>query len=147
MALAILINIITQAMEKSEYVLGVFLDFSKAFDTVDYNILMQKCIWWRLNKRSRDDNISAKLHLHIFLYNVGPTSSTLNQHCINVIQMFCAYWVFCKTQWRKPFWMGTRWKQSYVRPPPSYFIVFASSVTTMEVKAIEFHRMPTVDII
>ena len=30
-------------------------------------------------------------------------------------------------------------KSSYVRPPPPYFIVLASSVTTMEAKAIEFH--------
>ena len=30
------------------------------------------------------------------LYNDGPTSSTLVQHCINVIQMSCFYW-------------GTRW--------------------------------------
>ena len=26
------------------------------------------------------------------LYNVGPTSSTLVRHCINVIQMFCVCW-------------------------------------------------------
>ena len=26
------------------------------------------------------------------LFNVDPTSSTLVQHCINVIQMFCVYW-------------------------------------------------------
>ena len=26
------------------------------------------------------------------LYKVGPTSSTLVQHCINVIEMFCVYW-------------------------------------------------------
>ena len=26
------------------------------------------------------------------LYNVGPTSSTLVQHCINVIKMFCVCW-------------------------------------------------------
>ena len=32
-------------------------------------------------------------------------------------------------------------KQRYVRPPPPYLIVLASSVTTMEVKAIEFHRI------
>ena len=50
---------------------------------------------------------------------------------------------FCKTQWRhrKPFWMGTRWKQSYIRPPPPYSIVLTSSVTAMEVKDIEFHRI------
>ena len=27
------------------------------------------------------------------IYNVGPTSSTLVQHSINIIQMFCACWV------------------------------------------------------
>ena len=27
------------------------------------------------------------------LYNVGPTSKTLGRRCINVIQMFCVYWV------------------------------------------------------
>ena len=50
---------------------------------------------------------------------------------------------FCETQWRqrKPFWMGTRWQESYIKPPPPYFIVLASSVTTTEVKAIEFHRI------
>ena len=26
------------------------------------------------------------------MYNDGPTSSTLVQHCTNVIQMFCVYW-------------------------------------------------------
>ena len=32
------------------------------------------------------------------LYNVGPTSSTLVQHCTNVIQKFCVYWeLFCVT--------------------------------------------------
>ena len=49
----------------------------------------------------------------------------------------------CETQWRhrKPFWMGTRWKQSYIRPPLPYFIVLGSSVTKMETKAIEFHKI------
>ena len=28
----------------------------------------------------------------LHLYNVCPTSSTLVQHCTNVIQMFCVYW-------------------------------------------------------
>ena len=34
-----------------------------------------------------------------------------------------------------------RWKQGYLRPPPPYFIVLASSVKTKEVKVIEFHRI------
>ena len=36
------IDRITHAMENGDYVWGVFLDFSKAFDMVHHNILMQK---------------------------------------------------------------------------------------------------------
>ena len=38
-------------------------------------------------------------------------------------------------------WMGARWKQGYVIPPPPYSIVLASSVKTKEIKVIEFHRI------
>ena len=39
MALLSLIDRLTHAIEDDEYVIGVFLDFSKAFDTVDHVIL------------------------------------------------------------------------------------------------------------
>ena len=42
MALISLIDKLTQAIENGEYVIGVFLDFSKAFDTVDHKILLDK---------------------------------------------------------------------------------------------------------
>jgi Txe/YoeB family toxin of Txe-Axe toxin-antitoxin module len=42
MALILLVDKIVDALEKGEYVIGVFLDFSKAFDTVNHDILLKK---------------------------------------------------------------------------------------------------------
>ena len=42
MALLLLVDKITEALDKGECVVGIFLDFSKAFDTVNHDILLQK---------------------------------------------------------------------------------------------------------
>ena len=42
MALMVLMNKITECLEKGDFVVGVYLDFSKAFDTVNHNILLSK---------------------------------------------------------------------------------------------------------
>ena len=42
MALITLIDKISEALDDGDFVIGVFLDFSKAFDTVDHNILLKK---------------------------------------------------------------------------------------------------------
>ena len=41
-ALVTLLDKITQSLDKNGFVLGLFLDFSKAFDTVDHKILLDK---------------------------------------------------------------------------------------------------------
>ena len=40
MALMQLMDQLIKSLEKGETVIGVFLDFSKAFDTVDHDILL-----------------------------------------------------------------------------------------------------------
>ena len=42
MALIQLVNNIASAMDNREWTRGVFLDLSKAFDTIDHHILLNK---------------------------------------------------------------------------------------------------------
>ena len=42
MALMVMINEITRALENGEHVVGIFLDFSKAVDTVNHDGLLNK---------------------------------------------------------------------------------------------------------
>ena len=49
LALMLLVDKILKALHEGEYVLGVFIDFSKAFDTVDHDILLRKL--WRYGIR------------------------------------------------------------------------------------------------
>ena len=40
---------ITSSFEKGEYTLGIFIDLSKAFDTVDYQILIKKLQYYGID--------------------------------------------------------------------------------------------------
>ena len=50
-----LVDKITEALDQGESAVGVFLDFSKAFDTIDHNILFKKGEIW--NKLCRIEMI------------------------------------------------------------------------------------------
>ena len=44
LTIMMLVDKVTEALDQGESVVGVFLDFYKAFGTVDHNILLQKWI-------------------------------------------------------------------------------------------------------
>ena len=48
MPLITLIDKISEALDNDDFVIGVFLDFSKAFDTVDHSILLKNVIYMEL---------------------------------------------------------------------------------------------------
>ncbi len=41
-ALASFVDTVTESLDKNDYVLSLFIDLSKAFDTIDHSILLQK---------------------------------------------------------------------------------------------------------
>ena len=51
MALMIMVNEITRSIDKSEHVVGIFLDFSKAFDTVNHTVLLKKYLGVIIDKK------------------------------------------------------------------------------------------------
>ena len=51
-AIAQLVDQIYEAFEKNEYTLGVFIDLSKAFNTVDHLILLRKLELYGITDRN-----------------------------------------------------------------------------------------------
>ena len=76
MALISLVDRLTQALENGEFAVGVFIDFQKAFDTVDHSILLEKLSYYGIRGSAHDwfcsylsdreqfvefDNVSSKV--------------------------------------------------------------------------------------
>ena len=54
MPLILLLDKITQALDNGNYVVGIFLDFRKAFDTVDHKILLEKLYSYGIRGMAHD---------------------------------------------------------------------------------------------
>ncbi len=81
-------NYISSALDNKKFALGVFLDLSKAFDTVSHNILIAKLSrygvedvalrWFRSYLANRAICISGRLYLHeVTNYDWVPQGSIL----------------------------------------------------------------------
>merc|ERR1712208_30340 len=81
MALLKLVDFISEALEKGEYVIGLFLDFSKAFDTVNHEILFRKLYAYGFRGLALD---LLRDYLHErkqFVQYEGQSSHVLNITC------------------------------------------------------------------
>ena len=81
MPLMLLIDKLAKAMEEKEYVIGVFLDFSKAFDTVDHNILLDKLYHYGIRGIAHDWLKSYLNNRQQFVTYNETTSSTSTIRC------------------------------------------------------------------
>ena len=80
MALVLLLDKIVKALENGEYVIGIFLDFSKAFDTVDHNILLKKLEYYGIRGVCLDWFKSyLTVRKQYVTYNGIPSSTKLIQ--------------------------------------------------------------------
>ena len=80
MALVILLDKIVKALENGEYVIGIFLDYSKAFDTVYHNILLKKLEYYGIRGVCLDWFKSyLTVRKQYVTYNGIPSSTKLIQ--------------------------------------------------------------------
>ena len=81
LALIYLVDKISNALEDGEFVLGVFLDFSKAFDTVNHEILFSKLEFYGVRGLSLDWFKSYLNNRQQFVEYNGATSKSQNISC------------------------------------------------------------------
>ena len=89
MALLSLVDNLTQALENGEHVIGVHLNFSKAFDTVDHMILLEKLYHYGVHgcaHGSQATCLADHSSLHIMVSNLIIIMS-------NVVYHKAPYWV------------------------------------------------------
>ena len=104
-ALIVLLDKIMSAFNDGEMVLGVFLDLSKAFDTVDHAILLNKLDtygirgtahdWFRSYLFQRKQLHSTDLHQINLLLNVGFHKGLHWGHYSFIVHQWCGQCISC----------------------------------------------------
>jgi hypothetical protein len=81
MAIVTLMDQIINALEKGHFMVGIFLDFSKAFDTVNHSILLAKLYKYGIRGQ-------ANKWIENYLTNIQQYCY-LNGHCSNKLSIKC----------------------------------------------------------
>ena len=85
MALTNVIVDVTCALDQKKYAIGIFLDLSKAFDTVDHNILLHKLFNYGIRGKAHDWITNYLRHRFQYV-NINSTSSDLREVVCGVPQ-------------------------------------------------------------
>ena len=81
MALMTIMDNLTHCLDNGEYVIGIFLDFLKAFDTVDHNILLQKLSLYGIRGTALDWFQSYLTNRYQFVTYNGESSERKKVKC------------------------------------------------------------------
>ena len=81
MALMVLTDKLMKSLENGEYVIGVYLDFSKAFDTVDHAILLSKLSHYGIRSKALNWFISYLSNRKQYVTYNGVSSPVNNITC------------------------------------------------------------------
>ena len=76
MALMIMVNEITRSLDNGEHVVGIFLDFSRAFDTVNHTVLLKKLYYYGIRGNALEWFESYLSGRQQYVTYNGYTSST-----------------------------------------------------------------------
>ena len=88
-----LVDKITKAVENNEFTVGIFLDLSKAFDTVNHGILLKRLFLWYTGQMSLMDNRQITfLNVVLFLKIILITAQQIIGKC-----MFFSVEIICST--------------------------------------------------
>ena len=71
---------ITSSFEKGKYTLGVFIDLSKAFDTIDHQILIKKLQYYGINGTTLEWFKSCLSNRKQYIY-----SQDISESCLDII--------------------------------------------------------------
>ena len=81
MALIILLEKITSSLDKGEFTISLFIDFRKAFDTVDHHILLDKLFHYGIHGKSHDWIKSYLSDRYQYVSYNGSNSTTQKITC------------------------------------------------------------------
>ena len=81
LALTVLMDKLIKSLENGNYVVGVFLDFSKAFDTVDHKILLAKLCHYGIRGSALDWFSSYLTNRKQFVTYSNEISALMNINC------------------------------------------------------------------